>query len=409
MARICVIRQGYYTLDPRVRREVQALTTAGHQVDVITLRRPGERGLDQEGDVTVHRVWLPGGRRGQFWYLVQYGLFFVIAAAMAAWLHLRRRFDLVQVNSMPDSLVFAAFIPRLLGARVLLDLQECMPEFYMVKFGTEAGHPLVRLVAWVEQAAIRFADAAITCTDQMAGALFSRGAARDKVAVIVNGSDEDIFDPTHAEAAPRAEEFRLISHGTLEYRYGLDTIVRAVALLRDEIPGLRLDLIGEGTALEELRSLVQELGVEDRVFVPGHFVPMADLVQAIAAADAGVVAIRRDAFRDLTLCNKMFDFIAMRKPAIVSRTHSVDVYFGDSCFAMFTDGDAQDLARAIRDVHRDPDLRDRLIRQSTTTAEPYRWPAQRERYLQIVQALIEAHPRRRPESHPLGEGVRSLR
>ena len=44
-----------------------------------------------------------------------------------------RRYDVVQVNSLPDWLVFAALIPRALGARVLLDLHECMPEYAATK------------------------------------------------------------------------------------------------------------------------------------------------------------------------------------------------------------------------------------------------------------------------------------
>ena len=55
-ARICVIRQGFYPLDPRVRREVLALEGAGHEVDVGCLRRPDEPGWERIGNVTVHRI-----------------------------------------------------------------------------------------------------------------------------------------------------------------------------------------------------------------------------------------------------------------------------------------------------------------------------------------------------------------
>src|SRR5712692_5815683 len=160
-ARLCLIRQGYYPLDPRVRREVDALAQAGHEVDVICLRRPGEKRLESQGHVTAHRVPIPTRRAGRFNYVIQYAAFFAVASVLVAVLHLRRRFDVVQVNSMPDSLVFAAIVPRLLGARVLLDLHECMPEFYAVKFGVGLRHPAVRFVAWMEQAAIRFADQVI--------------------------------------------------------------------------------------------------------------------------------------------------------------------------------------------------------------------------------------------------------
>jgi glycosyltransferase involved in cell wall biosynthesis len=390
-----LIRQGYYPLDPRVRREVDALVRAGHEVDVICLRRPGEQRFESHGPVTAHRVPIPTRRAGRFNYVIQYGAFFGVASVLVAVLHLRRRFDVVQVNSMPDSLVFSAIVPRLLGARVLLDLHECMPEFYAVKFGVGLRHPAVRFVAWIEQAAIRFADQVITCTEQMRSAFVSRGAQPAKIEVILNSSDEDEFDPRHVgPSKPVPGQLRLICHGTIERIFGIDVIVRAVALLKHEIPGLRLDVYGEGSALPELHSLIAELGVSDRVHLSRCWVPLDQLVQAIADADAGIVALRRDIFRDLTHSNKMFDYITMRKPAIVSRTRAVEAYFDESCFQMFTAGDERDLARAIRELHDDPELRHQLVSRATYVNEPYRWPHQRQRYQEIVGRLVAGRARR---------------
>jgi glycosyltransferase involved in cell wall biosynthesis len=367
---------------------VEALELAGHEVDVICLRRPGEQRLEKQGSVTAHRIPITTRRGGRINYVVQYGVFFAVAAVLSAVLHARRRFDVVQVNSMPDSLVFSAIVPRLLGARVLLDLHECMPEFYAVKFGVGLRHPAVRLVAWLEQAAIRFADGVITCTEQMRQAFVSRGAPPDKIEVVLNSANEDEFDPARQPSVrSEPEEFRLICHGTVERIFGIDVIVRAVALLRDELPGLRLAVVGEGSTLPEVRSLVEELGVSDRVQFSGRFVPLDDLVQAIASADAGIVALRRDIFRDLTHSNKMFDYITMRKPAIVSRTRSVEAYFDESCFQMFIPGDEHDLARAIRELHADPGLRNRLVSRAADVNQPYRWPHQRQRYQEIARAL----------------------
>jgi hypothetical protein len=69
---------------------------------------------------------------------------------------------------MPDGLVFAAAIPRLFGARVLLDLHECMPEFFATKYGVGMDHPGVRIVSAIEQVSIRFSDRVITGTDRCA-------------------------------------------------------------------------------------------------------------------------------------------------------------------------------------------------------------------------------------------------
>lgn len=388
MGRICVIRQGYFPLDTRVRGEVEALVQAGHEVDVICLRNSGELGRELLGTVNILRLPISRRRGSWFQYLVQYGAFFFAATFLVGIRHLVRRYDVVQVNSIPDSHVFTAVIPRLFGARVLLDLHECMPEFFATKFQRNFRHVLVRAMACIEQTSIRFANFAITSTEPMRQAFLSRGADQSKVAVILNsfGLEFPYLPPPRQVVRDR---FEVICHGTVEERYGLDTLVHAVALLKDEIPDLYLRIYGDGSYRASLPALIAQLGIADRVFVSDGWVPLEELRTAIATADVGVVAIKRDIFRDLTLCNKMWELIAMRKPAIVSRTNSVAAYFDDSSFLMFTSDDPGDLARAIREIHTDPGLRDRLVENAARASQPYSWDRQRAAYLGIVEALVE--------------------
>ena len=122
--------------------------------------------------------------------------------------------------------------------------------------------------------------------------------------------------------------------------------------------------------------------------------PLEELLAALGSADAGVVATKRDAFRDLTHCNKMWELIAMRKPAIVARTRSVEAYFDHTSLQLFESGNEHDLARAIRELYADPGLRDRLAARAAEVSEPYRWVHQRRQYLESVGRLLaRAGPR----------------
>src|SRR5206468_1627967 len=93
--------------------------------------------------------------------------------------------------------------------------------------------------------------------------------------------------------------------------------------------------------------------------------------------------------------NYGFDLVAFHKPVIISRTRSVDAYFGSECFQMFESGDERELAEAIYAVYADRDLRERLVRNATARNEPYRWVHQAKRYLEIVERLAS---RERSES-----------
>jgi glycosyltransferase involved in cell wall biosynthesis len=72
-----------------------------------------------------------------------------------------------------------------------------------------------------------------------------------------------------AEPAPAPADGPILCVARLIPKKGVDTLIRALALLADERPGLRLELIGTGRVEGELRALAGELGVESRIAFRG--------------------------------------------------------------------------------------------------------------------------------------------
>ncbi len=400
MARILVIRQAPFPVAIRVRREVEALLSDGHEVDVVCVGRTGEPLRDRWHGARILRVPIAHRRGGVLGYLLEYGAFAAVAFLLAAALHLRRRYRLVQVHTLPDPLVFAALVPRLFGARVLLDLHEAMPEFFATRFGRRFRTAPVRAVALSEQASIRFADHAITCSSLLKETFVGRGTSAEKLDVVLDSADEAVFDTRRHPPQPRHHgRFTLITHGTIEEHVGIDTTIEALALLADELPGLELQVYGHGSYVNELESLAEARGVRDRVVIQRDWVPLDELVAALARADAGVVALKRDAFRDLVLSNKMYELITMRRPILMSRTRAVEQYFDEKCFAWFESDDPTDLARAIRRLHDDPQWAQELVKHATRANEGYRWVHYREHYLEIVRRILSENGGARPYSN----------
>jgi glycosyltransferase involved in cell wall biosynthesis len=402
MARVCIISHSHYPYDARVSRQTRALTLAGHDVDIICLQYEDQPLFQKADGVSVYHLPIGRLRGGKLRYLFEFFTFQLAATVLAGALHLRHRYDVVETTSVPDWLVFAAIVPKLLGARVLLDLHECMPEYGATKYGVPLEHRMVRTLAFLERVSIRFANFVTTCTEQMRERFIERGAPADKIAVVINSFDDERFKPErYIGAAPKsADTFTLICHGTIEPNYGLDLVVRAVGMLRDRVPGLRLDIWGDGTHRPAVQALTRELGLEDRVRFTG-WVTMEELMPHLAAADAGVVAVRRDAFRDVTLCTKMFDLVSLRKPVIISRTRAVEGYFGRECFEIFESEDVPGLADAIYAVYADSSLRERLVFNATARNESYRWAHQAKRYVEVIEGL--AARRGASVSDPLSE------
>ncbi|MBE3567369.1 MAG: glycosyltransferase [Thermogemmatispora sp.] len=123
-----------------MRRLAEAARARGHLVDVICLRHGAEPPYEECNGVAVYRVPLDRGF-GQPLPLTVLGWlrFLLLAAWTVTRLHFRKRYDVIQVHNMPDFLAFAALIPRLFGARVILEVQDASPELMAVKAHGPAG------------------------------------------------------------------------------------------------------------------------------------------------------------------------------------------------------------------------------------------------------------------------------
>ena len=179
----------------------------------------------------------------------------------ASWLHLRRRYGTVVTHTLPDPLVFTAIVPRLLGARVIIDMHEYTPELFQTRYGIGARHPLIRLAMRLERWSCAFAHVVVTVHDPGARLLEGRGIPASKLVVIPNTAPGAVPLP-EAERPKGGRPFTLLYHGLLSNQYDLATGLRAMKLLGDRGVHARLRIVGEGPDEPELRRLAAELGVD---------------------------------------------------------------------------------------------------------------------------------------------------
>ena len=137
------------TYDRWSLRETYARLVYGWTVDVICLRGEGEAKHEDCNGAQVHRLAVRRHRGAGFAiYMLEYMHFFVLASALLARLQVKKRFNVVQVHNMPDFLIYTATIPKMLGAQLLLDIHDLVPELYVSKFRGKPGHPAIRVARW---------------------------------------------------------------------------------------------------------------------------------------------------------------------------------------------------------------------------------------------------------------------
>lgn len=385
--RVCMLAYTYYETDNRVRRYAEALARRGDRVDAVALARAGQPPYEVIQGVHVYRIQKRViNEKGPFSYLLKLMIFFFRSAWFLAIQHLREPYRLIHVHSVPDFEVFATIVPRLMGARIILDIHDIVPEFYASKFKVSERSLVFRLLVLMERLSIAYSDHVIIANHLWQQKLIRRSVRAEKCTAIINYPDPAIFSPRPAPPRP-ANEFVMCYPGTLSWHQGLDLAVEAMTLLRAKIPQLRLTLIGDGPERENLKRMIAERKLEDRISLTG-LVPLEAVAATMAGVDLGVVPKRSDTFGNEAFSTKIMEFMAMGVPVLAARTRIDQYYFNDDLVQFFESGNAVDLAARIEELVNHPERRAQLKNACQAFIEHNNWDARKQEYLEIVDKLV---------------------
>jgi glycosyltransferase involved in cell wall biosynthesis len=394
--RVAVLLYSSYPSDPRPRRAAEALAHQGAEVEIICLRQdPAESPTESINGVKVRRLPHKHRRGGKLTYVSQYFGFILATFFILSWRTLRKRYQLVHVHNMPDVLVFSALGPRLCGAKVILDLHDPMPELMMTIFGSGGGRRGISLLKKLEKWSIGFADAVLTVNQACKDIFSARSCRPEKVAVVMNSPDEEIFQFKAAATTPpaatdAARPFVIMYHGSIVERHGLDLAVTAVARVRRTFPGVQLHIYGRRTPfLDQVLASVQEANLSDAVRYLGPK-NLEQIVAAIAESDVGIIPNRRSIFTEINTPTRIFEYLSQARPVIAPRAPGITDYFGPEDLVFFELGDAVDLADKIEYLIRHPAETLHTVRRGQQIYLSHNWSRERLRLLGTIARLLRA-------------------
>lgn len=374
------------------RRESEALLEAGYDVDLLCLRRPGEARNEvvangpgrSARNLRFTRFRIPKTRDSLGRYAISYVQWFFYAAVVLTARHLRRRYNVIQVTSLPDHQVFATLIPKLLGAKVVLFCKEPASELFSTLYGSPL---LTKIMGWLELRSIAFADMSFAVTEQHRQFYIERGADADKIQVVVNSTPNSALSPKcDAPKLSGLDTVTLICPGTIEERWGHECLVRALAKARVVVPGLRLVISGEGSFEPRLKRIVDELNLTDAVDFEG-WVSLERLQVIFENADIGIVAQSESSYSNLVHTGKMYEYMMFGLPVVASRLHATESYFDDDKVVFFESENVDDLASVLIDLAEDPEVRLRMAKSAQVAFDPYRWSRQSDIYIKAIEQL----------------------
>lgn len=366
--KIAMILDSVFPPDPRVENEAQTLLQNGHSVCLLSIDYSHKlKEYEVINGIEVHRKHLPKHlyKFSALAYTLPYYHLFLQKAI----------YDFITANDIQAIHIHDIQIARSvfranrkLRKSVVLDLHENRPEImkYYTHVNTGPGRMLISASRWkkFEYQYIREADNVIVVTDEAKKHYAEKtGADEEKFYVVPNSvrpgfySDYTVDDDILARHSDR---YVILYLGDTGLRRGLETAIKSLEFLIPLIPDIRLLIVGRSKADPVLKDLVSKNRWNDYVEFAGW--NDAGLFQSfLMASDIGISPIHRNLHHDTTYANKIFQYMAFGKPAVVSNcTAQKNLVRKYQCGLVFDDRDVRDFADKVISLHSDRDLYDRL-------------------------------------------------
>lgn len=315
----------------RISETAIRLVKRGHHVTVLTTLpnyplgrvppeyRHGARRRECLDGVSVVRVWsFISPNTGFFRRILSQLSFGCLGALLGA--RAIGRPDLIVVESPPlFDAIGGRFLAWLKGCPLVFTVADIWPEA-AIQLGMLHNRLLIRLAEWLERSTYRRAAGIWTVTKGFRQALAQRGVPEEKILLVPNGVDADLFQPM-SQAQARAElgwdthGFVLLYAGTIGLAQGLTTLLDAAEQMRDDAD-IRFVLVGEGAAKEELMAEAQRRALTNVVFMqaqPHHRMPLV-----LSAADANLSPLRKVPISRDMVQVKTYEAMACALPIILA-------------------------------------------------------------------------------------------
>ena len=353
----------------RIRDTATNLRTEGWDVTVLSPVKSYPFGefersrswhtTESEEGITIHRFWT--------WQpqttgpsLVQRLAYFLIFALHALWWLLWnvRRYDVIVTSSPPITTEIPGIAVSLLGKPWVTDIRDLWIDAAVSLGHIEAGGLPERAARRFQGFALRRADRISVTTDATTRELeatYGPGLA-SKTILIPNGVDVDVFHPS--EPAGESDNRPVVIYtGNIGSAQDLDACVRAMARLSNDDAVLRL--VGSGDVVPELKQLVEELSLGDRVEFTG-LVSRETVPELLNEATVGIAPLKDTDALKYAMPTKVYEYMACALPTLVTGGDHIEWFINESGGGLHVENDPDRIAEALDDLLDDSTYRDEL-------------------------------------------------
>lgn len=358
-----------------------ALRAAGHELLIVGPRHVDTAGFGADAGVVAHlKKLLPRALYEilELLYAIPAGIRILLAARRFKPDFIYERYNLLYPAG--------AIAKRILHLPLLLEINAPLFD-ERNRFG---GIALKRLARWSERYVWRSADYALPVTAVLAEHVLAAGVSADKITVVPNGINAENFcvieTGEQAKARLGLDGCCVLGFvGFVRSWHGLDRVLKFLA--DEPNRSLRLLLVGDGPARDELEQTARQLGIADRLVVTG-IVPRDEVAAYINAFDIAL----QPAVVGYASPLKLFEYLAMGKAIVAPATANICEVLEHGRNGMLFDLQRDGAFEAtLREAVDDQSLRLRLGKEAAATIveRGLTWSENATRVAHLAQQAID--------------------
>ena len=359
---LMILENCNYLRDARVGKEATALREAGYDVSVISPERcklPSYLVID---GVVIYGFPHLSFSFGTLGYFIEYAYATLAIIAITLYVLLTRGFDILHVANPPDCIVPVLGIYRILGKRIIYDQHDLSPELYTVRFSSHSAS-LLRLQLWLERWSHKMADHTIVTNESYRSLALTRGrCSLSRVTVVRNGPDLNRLQGLSTDMELRKLSPHIIAFaGVTGHQDGLEHLWQSLRVLRFELgrEDFLCIIIGDGEALQDLKRLGAELGIEKNLWFAGWVSDPVVYFRYLTTADICVVPDPSNCYNDRSTFVKVMEYMMVGKPIVAFDLPESRFSAGPAALFV-TPNDDREFALCLAQLIDDPQLRNSM-------------------------------------------------
>ncbi len=391
----------------RAYEMARSLVRLGHQVTMIAEFPNHPSGIipesykgrlyeiaDLEG-IQVIRVWVKASPLKNFKNRMLFYLSFMLNALLAGLLLARGQYDAIYATSPPLFVGGAALSLSILRRTPLFfEVRDLWPES-AVALGELSNPRAIALATWLEEACYRRARKVVVVTQGIYDRLVSRGISPEKLELITNGANVELFQfqpQQRQEIRERlgwGDRLVLMYAGIHGIAQGLEVVLLAARELQNN-PRIQFVFIGDGPVKADLIAQAESLSLSNVSFLAEQ--PREQMPAYLSAADIALIPLRNiDLFKG-ALPSKLFDAWACERAVLISVDGEARVVVEQAGGGVFVPPeDADNLAAAVLELLDNPERRQHMgLNGRAFTQKNYSRRALAETLARVLEAQIRS-------------------